>query len=68
MSRGGHKDDQGLEHLSYEERLRELHLVSLEKAPGRIVTFQNLKGAYKQEGTYFLYGLIVIQQGGIGLS
>ncbi|KAJ7404558.1 rna-directed dna polymerase from mobile element jockey-like [Willisornis vidua] len=44
----------GMKHLSYEERLRKLNLFSLERRlwSDLIVTFQYLKGAYKEQGLF----------------
>jgi len=49
-----------LEHLSYEQRLSELGLFSVEKRSLRgdlIVAFQYLEGVYKQEGEW-LFALV----------
>jgi len=58
----------GLEHLSYEERLRGLGLFSLVKRRLRgdlIVAFQQLKGAYKQEEQQLF---MRVRQGGMVLN
>jgi len=61
----------GLEHLSYEERLRELGLFSLEKRRlwgDHTVAFQYLKGAYKQEGEQLFMRVDADKTGGNGLN
>lgn len=52
-SRAGHEDNQGLDHLSCEDRLSELELFRLEERwlqRNLIETFQCLKEAYRKNG------------------
>ena len=61
----------GLEHLSYEERLRELALFSLEERRlwgHLIVAFQYLKGEYKQEGEWLFMRVDSNRTRGNGLT
>ena len=62
----------GLEYPSYEHRLREPGLFSLEKRrlQGDLIVIFHLKGAYKQEENqfFFLHCMIMTRLGGMVLN
>ena len=60
----------GLEHLSYEDKLRKLGLFNLEKRrlQRAIAAFQYLKGANEQKGEQLLCNVIASGQSGMTLN
>ena len=61
----------GVEHLSYEERQRELRLLSQQKRRLQghfLAAFQYLKVAYKKAGEGLLAGPVPIEQGVMALN
>jgi len=62
---------QGLEHLSYKERLRELGLFSLEKRrlqADLTGAFQYLKGAYRKDEENIFSSVVATGQGVVALN